>query len=173
MLLRYDEFIIIFRRDPPQDPPTEIADDCSNQVLRRKKLSTLMIDPPNLKILFHTSHNDKEGRFKFVLDPPQHPPVEIVDPTLLGQKIKRKKVSTLIDSPKLKILFHTSHNDKEGRFEFVLEPPQPPPVEIVDCILLDQKIKMLDEILVEHPNVLIQPIKVKLSHFHFDASSSL
>ena len=134
-----------------------------------------MIDQPNLKILFHTSHNDIEGRFEFVFDPPQPPPVEIVDHILLGQKIKRKKVSTLIDPPNLKILFHKSHNDKEGRFVFVLDPPQPPPVEIVDPIILGQKMKMMNEILIDHPrscDILIQPITVKLSRLHSDASSS-
>ena len=54
-----------------------------------------------------------------------------------------------------------------------MDPPQPPPVEIVDPILFGQNLKMFDEILVNHPinYVLNQPITVELSHFHFDASA--
>ena len=125
----YDKFH--FRPDPPQQPPTETADGCSKQVWRSKKLSTF-INPPSLNILFHTSHQAKETRFLFVLDPPQPPPVEIVDEILVGQNLKMFN-EIIVKHPVLMqpITVELSHFDFNA-FSRHLDPPQPPPIQLED-----------------------------------------
>ena len=125
----YDKFH--FRPDPPQQPPTETADGCSKQVWRSKKLSTI-INPPSLNILFHTSHQEKETRFIFALDPPQPPPVEIVDPILVGQNLKMFH-EILVKHPVLMqpITVELSHFDLNA-FSRHLDPPQAPPIQLED-----------------------------------------
>ena len=54
-----------------------------------------------------------------------------------------------------------------------MDPPQPPLLEIVDPILVRQKLKMFNEVFVKDPIIYVpvQPVKVELSHFHFAAIS--
>ena len=162
-IARYDKFF--FRMDPPQQPPTEIADGCSNQVWRKKKLAT-MKDPLNLNILLLTIQQDREERFLFILDPPQPPPVEIIDNILKrGQKFKiineiliEPQVNSALIRPTTEE-FSYPHFDTSLRY---LDPPQPPPIQVVDTpipvisfrqkVLREESLEGLVSLLCAHPS---------------------